>query len=310
MTIANFESKLRAANTVYSDKFDAIRGDYPGTFNLFSDDMQGIDGQSLNIGYTENLGVTRVMRAGQSRTYDGLRAYSATYDLETIYRAHQISRKEVQYDPSGRTGKSVAKFAAEQLEMVDRYIWAALKANTKVGPDGVVLFSASHPTGDSTQSNVTASSLGHSSYRAGKAAVRSFIRENGDALSMNPTHLFVPVTSEDVAKEVTGADKPVAIDASGAEATASVVTSTTIKNVYQGDTTVIVTPLMAADTWALMDLSGSARPWAHGFGEKPTHNAPDENSEAKRNRDMLEYFLQGDICQGPGNWQTIYGKIS
>jgi len=309
MSIANFETKLRAANTVYSSAFDALRGDYPGTYQLFSEDMQGIDGVSLNIGYTENLGVTRVLKAGESRQYDGLVARSTTYDLETIYRAHQLERKAVKYDPSGRVGKSVSQFASEQIEMVDRYIWAALKSNTVLGPDGVALISASHPTGEGTQSNTTATALGHSSYRAGKAAMRGFTRENGDALSMVPTHLFVPVTSEDVAKEVTGADKPVAVDNSGAES-GTRIGVTTIKNVYQGDSTAIVTPLMAAGTWLLMDLSGSARPWAHGFGEKPTHNAPDAGSEALRNTDMLEYFLQGDICQGPANWQTIYGKIS
>ena len=141
--------------------------------------------------------------------------------------------------------------------------------------------------------------------------MRGFVRENGQPLDMQPTHLFVPVGSEDVAREVTGADKVVALNNTGAEATSGVVTSTSIRNVYEGDTTVVVTPRMAAGTWFLMDLStAGVRPWVYGFGRKPEALLPDPHDESIKKLAMLEYILSGDIAQGPGYWQAIYGKIS
>lgn len=312
MSIADFSDKLEAANTAYSSTFDALGDVFPGTFNLFSEDLSSDgDGSALNIGYTEDLGTVRVMKPGESRKYDGLRAFGATYDLEEVYSAHRIARIKVENDPSGRIAKGLQRAAQRALEIIETRIWDTLKANTKTGVDGVALISASHTSGSLTQSNLTTTALGHSSYRAGKAAMRGLERENGQPYNINPTHLFVPEGLEDVAREVTGADKVVALDNTGAEATSGVVAATSIKNVYQGDTTVVVTPRMTAGTWLLMDLSTPGfRPWVHKLAKSPTPIMPDPRDESNRQRSMLEYILSGDIAQGPGNWQTAYGKIA
>lgn len=309
--IADFTSKLEAANTAYSEQFDAIDGVFPGTYDLLAEDLGGVDGTSLDIGFTDDLGEVRVMQPGEQRKFDGLKAYGATYDLEEIYTAHRIERKRVEYDPSGRIARGLARAAQRALQIVDDHVWAAIKANAKTGPDGVALFSSSHPDAGG-QDNTTSDALGHSSYRAGKAAMRNFTRENGQPFDMNPTHLFVPPGSEDVAREVAEAsDRLVAINASGAEATSSVLAATSIANVYSGDTIVVVTPRMAANTWFLADLSKPGiRPWVYGFGKTPEMLLPDPHDESIKKLAMLEYILSGDIAQGPGHWQAIYGKIS
>ena len=309
--VADFTSKLEAANTGYSDTIDAIGDVFPGTFNLFSEDVGAPNGEKVNIGYTEDLGQVRVMYPGQSRMFDGMRAFGAEYEVEEIYTAHTLSRMRVDYDSSERIARGLKRAAQRGADIVETKLWETLAANTKVGVDGVALISTSHSSGALTQSNLTTTALGHVSYRAGKAAMRNLVRENLQPYNMMPTHLFVPPGLEDVALEVTGANRAFSINNTGTEATSSVVATTTIENVYQGDTTVVVTPRMTAGTWLLFDLSKpGVRPWAHSFGKMPQPLMPDPHDESVKKLAMLEYILSGDIAQGPAHWQSAYGKIA
>jgi hypothetical protein len=308
--VADFTSKLEAANTAYKETIDALGDVFPGTYNLFSEDLGPADGEKVNIGYTEDLGEVRVMQPGESRQFAGLRAFGAEYNVEEIYTGHTLARKRVEYDSSGRIARGLKRAAERGFDLIESEVWRHIKANTITGVDGVALVSASHASGAVTQSNLTTTALGHPAYRAGKAAMRALVRENGQPYDMNPTHLFVPTGSEDIGREVIGENRAVALDNAGAES-GTRVAAATINNVYVGDTILVVTPRMASGTWLLMDLGKpGVRPWAHSFGRQPEAIMPEPNDESIKKLAMLEYILSGDVAMGPAHWQSIYGKIA
>ena len=312
MAITDFAAKLDAANTLYSDRFAAVSDLFPGFYQQLAENLGPSTATKLEVGYVDDLGPIRTLQPGESRMYDGGRAYSTTYEMETLYLSMEMTRRQFEYDHSGRIGRMMSQFVARAALMWENKVWESIQANSLLGPDGVALISAAHPNGPAgaTQSNSTTSVLSHATYRAGRAAMQSFQKENGEYLGMAGTHLYVHPDEEPIAKEITGADRPFSIDNTGAEATASVVASTTIGNVFQGDVVVVVTSRMASGDWLIVDQSKpGVRPWVVSIGEDPKVHAPSEDDEALRQRDMLQWFIQGDLIQGPGHWQSIYGRI-
>lgn len=311
--ITDFADKLAAANTAYVETFDSIEI-WPGSFQLFTEDVGNINATAMSIGYTEDLAQARTMKPGQDRAFDGLRAYAASYDLEEVYAALRLERIKVQNDSSGRITRELQRFVQRGASIINTKVWTKLTANTVTGPDGVALLSTAHPNGDggATQSNKTTDALSHASYNAGKAAMRSYTRENGEDLDMTASHLFVHPDEERIAKEITGAERPVSVDNAGAVDTGTRIGVTSITNVYQGDTTVVVTPKITSGDWLLMDLTKpGVRPWALGHGAPMQAAYPDERDDyVVRKLAMLEWVISGDIAHGPGHWQAAYGKLS
>ena len=314
MSIADFQDKLAAANTAYLESFEAIEY-WPGTWSLFTEDVGDINATAMEVGYTEDLAKARTMKPGQDRAFDGLRAYAASYGLEEVYAALRLDRIKVQNDPTGRITRALQRFVGRGANVINTKVWDKLTANTVTGPDGQPLLSTAHPNGSggATQSNKTTDALSHSSYQAGKAAMRSYTTENDEKLDMTASHLFVNPDEERLAKEITGAERPVSIDSSGViDTTSGVVGATSITNVYQGDSMVVVTPDVPSGDWLMFDLTKpGVRPWALGHGAPMQASHPDERDDyVVRKLAQLEWLLFGDIAHGPAHWQAAYGKLS
>lgn len=309
--ISDLISNLEAASTAFEETWSSIGGVADGTYSMLSEDVGGLNGTTLNVGFLEDLADVRVQSRGESKTIDGARAYKGSYELEVLYAAISLARRDVQYDPSGRVGRMLAQFARRSADIMDARFWEKWNANP-TGVDGVALFSASHPVGGSTASNKTTAALSHASYRAAKAGLRGQARENGEPYGLNCTHLFCHPDEEDIAKEVTGADKPVYFNNTGAEATSAVVGGIRQANVFQGDSLVVVTPRVTSGDWFIADRSTpGVGPWVHAFGEMPTAKTVDtSDNESVLKMDEYTFCVQGDVAQGPGHWQTVYGKNS
>lgn len=308
--ITDYTAALQAANTAYINmaQVDVL----PGIWSELSADRGPAMAELMAAGYVDDLSEFRTMTEGQQRTFDGGRAYEASYTMSTVYKGYELGRKKVEYDPSGRTASALTQQAAEAaLMMWEDTMMKVVAANTLVGPDGVTLISSAHPNGPSgTQSNSAGAALSHSTFRTGVAAMQNLRRENGTYIRANPTHLMVNPAEEDLALEIVGADKPIYFDAAGAEATSSVVGGVVQGNVFQGRCKVFVTPYITAGDWAMFDLSRSAKPWQHSIGRAPTPHVPDANSPSVWDRDVFQYYTDGDFIHGPGHWQMAYGYFA
>jgi phage major head subunit gpT-like protein len=308
--IVDFASKLLAANTTYTDAVEGVREAPPGTYQLFCQLPGAPRGQATQVGYVDPLSPLKRYSPGDSREYAQMRAYAATYSVKQIEKSTEIARTDLELDPSGRVAAGLAAWVNENAVLADEDIWSELLAN-RVGLDGVALLSDSHPYGPAgaTQDNLTTAALSFTSYNAAIAAMRGYKRENGVPLRINPTHLFVPPALERTALEVAGADRPVPFSASAQDATSSIVAATSITNVYQGRTQVVVVEWMDdSDEWLLMDLSKTAKPF---YAElSPVMDfTPDAQDETLRDRDMLRYSMRMDVIRGPATWQLIYGRL-
>ena len=309
--ITSFEANLEAAQRQYADGFDTLRDQPGGTHELITQDLGALTGTSVNIGHVDPSAPVRVQRHGEAKIFDTPRAYGATYDKETLYKAHELSRDDLEFDHSGRVGRMIAAFLASDAKMFDERAWAKIVANTDTGPDGVALFSTAHPHGyaGATQANLVTDALSHTSFRTGMRAMPQFRREDGSYYNTRATHLFVGPELETTAKEIVGADKPLAVDASGAEATSSVVAITSIANVYQGEVTLVIVPEMDADPdmWMLVDASKPAKPFVRSIGANVAPVFGDKsNSDKARDRNMFDFIREGDWVFGPGAWQCAY----
>lgn len=313
MSIVDFADKLAAANRAYSDAVESIRGGLPGTYQLFTQLDGAPTGTSANIGFTDPLAPLRVHVPGESKVFDDLRAYGQTYDMRLLYKAHRIERQRVQYDTSGRVAQGLAAFVAESAILAEKRIFDLLVANSLLGIDGVTLLNDAHPYGNAgaTWDNLTTDALSFSSYNAAKAAMRVFTGENGEPYDVMPTHLFVPPALERVAKEITGADRPVPFSATAQDATSDILAATSIANAYQGDVTVVVTPrITTAAAWFLMDLSKpSARPWYAQIGPV-FEQMPELSDDTVRKTDVFEYAINADMITGPAHPQLVYGRVA
>lgn len=301
------------ANATLATGFDAIFDDlHSGTWQLFTEDIGAVDGMTVDIVFTDDLGQIRKGIPGESRAQEGGRWYSASYPVENFYRTLSLPRLNFQQDRSGQIGRSISRFLQSLPGFVNAKVWEKLKTNP-TGPDGVALLSTAHPFGPdgATQSNKTTDALAKTSFRAGIAAMRKFRRENGLYLNPRPTHLIVNPDDEGLALELTQADlRYVPINASGVEAAAAVVATAAIDNVYAGRIQVVLEPEITSGDWLIVAAGGAARPWAIGFARQLEQFPFDMESEERRQRDMLSALVDGDWGQGPANWQTVYGKLS
>jgi len=306
--ILNWAAALEAANTAFVAEVEAPEISITPTVDILGLECDVNGASALNVGYAEDNAEIRRVIAGVPQPRDGARAYSADYPVIPWAITDQLPRRQVKGDRSGRVARMLAQLAMRSV--IEEKLWDYILANDVNGPDGVPLFSASHPhgPGGTTQGNHTANALTFTTYNTARAAMRSLRRENGGSLDRVPTHLVVGPNSERTALEVTGSDRPVAMSSAGvSDATASVVGASTIENAYSGSAAVIVSPRITGSQWYLVDASKSARPMAWGRDGGREAVVPDISDESVRDLDMMIWQIKEDLAIGPANWQTIYG---
>ncbi len=311
--VADAAANLDAVNTALVEGFKDAGSSALGTWAMLAAEFGAASSPRADFGYIESLATTQVLRQGEDPVFSGARAYNAQYEMEIISRAMSLGRLEVEYDGTGRYAATARQFGAMPDEALENRIWSLIDGNTLTGPDGVALISTAHPHGPSgNQSNSTTSALSHATFRAGLVAMQGYQRENGDYYRSGSTLLFCNQSDQAIALEVTGANKPLTIDSSGAfDQTSNVVGITSIENVYEGICSVIIVPQLASGNWLLVDdTKPMVRPWAIQFGQRPAAIPADPNSDAYKKRNLVELQIKGDLIHGPGHWQSAYGNLS
>lgn len=312
MEIVDYRDKYAAATSAFMTSFEALFGREGATLTDLFCDKQPVNGLTLVAPF---LGAgSPVEKWIGSKRFQALRAHAKSYPVEKWTRNVKVDALLVRHDSTGAIGRRISQEMARVRDYFEKPLFDLLYNNPD-GFDDVPLISSAHPfgPGGTTQSNSTASALSHASFRAGIAAMQSFAMENGEPLEMSPTHLLVGTDLEATALEVAGIDRPVGMTAAGStDQTASNIGVTTIRNVYEGRVSVIVSPRVRAGCWYLMDLSKPGiRPLVLGEARPPTPiPLDDEKAHSRFYHDDWVGSVEADAAMGPGLWPCIYGKAA
>jgi phage major head subunit gpT-like protein len=248
-----------------------------------------------------------------SKASKDLRAYTQNIPIVSYEATINLPRLQVTGDKSGVIASALKGFLAQGKLKLDKILVDKFLANTWLGYDGVSLLNDSHPNSNSTGDNLTTSALSFSTYRAGVEAMADFTDEDGTPLHIAPTHLLVGPAQERIAKEIVGAERPVPLNASGAEAASSVVTAVTLPNVFQGQVKVLVSPLVTGNQWLLAHCGPGLNPFTMAVSrdvEAVVKDGRDMTSDSRFFTDQFYYSLEADIGFGAGIWQCCYGSVT
>lgn len=309
--ITNYAANYAAATTTVTNTFEELfnrpRAQIAKTFC----EEIPVKGLTLEAPF---LGDTAPVRQWVgSKFYQAMRSFKSSYPVLPYERSLRIEAIKLRQDQSGAIGRRVAAWVASTVTYFEKPIFDLLLSNP-TGFDGVALVSTSHPFAPAggTQSNKTANALSHSEYRAGIKAMAGWLAENSEPLEMSASVLIVGPDQEDIALEVTGATKPTNVTNAGAiDGTSNVVSNTTIGNVYEGRTTVIVSPRMTTGKWVIMDLTKPGlRPIVMGLARAPEPIVVDDPRAYQRfENDDWVASIEADFALGAGLWPTIYGNL-
>lgn len=306
------QSALDYARTEVAAAAEAIRDTIADTAPMWALNAGSLGAVKENVSWVEDLSVARSRADGEALTFDEGRAYGADYTMETLVQSIRIGRKEFEYDPIGKIGEHVVDFKGRISGMLEKALWDGLLGNSIVGPDGVVLVSASHPHGPAgaTQTNVASTLIDADEFFALRRRFRQFRRENGDYMNLMLTHLFVGPDQERAALEATSAQRIANVTSAGAiDGTSGVVGGIAIENVFQGAATVVSTPRLGTGLHFAFDLSNaSSKPWRFKVGQMKLVDLNDDKSVAETDEYRWTAIL--DFAQGPYHWQRAIGKLS
>jgi phage major head subunit gpT-like protein len=256
----------------------------------------------------------RVRQWSGSKLSADLRAFEQTIEILPYEATISLPRLQVTTDKTGAVEKTLSAFLSQNLGSVDDLLITNFLANTWTSYDGVALLNASHTFSSSTGNNLTTSALSFATYKAGKQAMALFADESGRPLNIYPTHLVVGPAQERVAKEIIGADRPVAISSSGAQdAVASVVGAVTLPNVFSGDVKLIVSSWVNGNQWFMAHMSPGLSPFiraVHREFETQMQGLESMSSDQRFWRDLVSASLEADMGFGAGAWQCIYGSVT
>ncbi|MBP7550381.1 MAG: Mu-like prophage major head subunit gpT family protein [Gemmatimonadaceae bacterium] len=186
------------------------------------------------------------------------------------------------------------------------------------GYDGVALFASNHPRGPAgatTQSNTSTTALSGPQHRAAMVVGSTLRDETGESFEIQYDALMVGPALAALAREITGSTRRFALNAAGAEATASVVAATTAPNfgdltVYDGgEVMVVVNPRFVgtyANYYLYVDSTKGAKPIAVFQGETSVTERTSPDSEPVFTRNVYEWGVKHVLTLLPGAWQTAY----
>jgi len=214
---------------------------------------------------------------------------SKTYTLTESAIAFQVSSYSYHFMNKVALAEFVANIGAAATRKLNADAYGVLAGGfSDVGPDGVSLFSASHPLSDgSTTSNTGSAALGEANLQAALTTMRREVTPDGVLTAAVPTHLIVPPDLEFTAKELVGSAL------SGADNQINVLASKGL--------TVLVSPdLSDTNDFFLIDANNSRFNQFLAKGPSPvTYVDPD--SDNYRIKDSLV------STQGYDSWRGSFG---
>lgn len=182
--------------------------------------------------------------------------------------------------------------------------------------DGQPLINGSHPfdSGGSTWTNDSTTALSAAEMGVIVVAMTGRLDEFGVNLGIRPTHLMVAGNLEQIATDITGANRVMGITTAGNPAMSALVGAgaAAMPNwvVQRGKLDVIVNQYMTAGTYAFMDLSrADVRPIYYGIAQPfAAHVVDDPQSEPMKERSSFAYYAEGYVALLGGVPHCIYGK--
>jgi phage major head subunit gpT-like protein len=311
---ADIRNAMQTVNRAYTTTVDEIFSrDLPGAHPAYT---QIINSNGNRSWRTDFLGFSPTVREWLgSKEINQFRAYNHTITLTKYESTVQVDRMDVKYDNIGVVSAKLGAFARQSAGIYDKLAFAALVANG-TGYDGVSLYNASHPHGNSTNSNTGTSTLSHENLRATIEAGASWQNEYGEPIGVAFDTMMVGPAKEGLAKDILQiTERTKAVDATGAEATNYNIGVASIGNIYNGTMRLIVDPRMADGTrddyWYLFDSSKEVKPIIGLVGEPPHAVIQDDMTD--ESRFMFDYFVysvEADLKFAPGFWFTTYRQAA
>jgi hypothetical protein len=206
MTTANLQKLwVQDFDKIYMDQYKLVPAQSPDIFN--SEDKMGM--HYVRRGLQTPLGALQSMNEGNGIPFDSLldgpekTVYPAKYGLQV-----QATFEAMQDDRQGILKQSLAYLAQSQRYTIELAAWDVLNSGfgtTKVGVDGLALFSASHtlygvPGG--TFSNLATGSLSRATLQNAIKLMHTLVDERKKPIIMEPAVLVVHPNLEWKAKEL------------------------------------------------------------------------------------------------------------
>jgi phage major head subunit gpT-like protein len=250
------------------------------------------------------------------KQYDSFRMYRKDIQVLPFEKTFKIQRRELIEDTTDAINSKIDTFVGAQAQAFDYKVWEKFLTNP-TGIDGVALLSTTHPFGSSTTwSNKVTNALTYAEYNTGKIAMRALKGEAGRFFGTRPTHLFVGPALERIAKEITGADRPVVYTTAGAEAASGTANSAIVRsNVYQGDVQVVIVEHFANGTndndWILLDATKGVMPMCLvRQRDLESIEQTDMTSPKRFENDAFVWSVEADFGADGAYPHVIYGKLT
>lgn len=223
--------------------------------------------------------------------------YDFTIENKNWELTLSVDRNAIEDDQYGAVKTKVSAMGEEASRHIDELVFTLLTDGFFTPCyDGVSFFSDSHPTGDTTQSNIGVSELSAESYATARTEMMSIIDGEGKPLGIVPDTLIVPPGLEETARMILNSD----YYPSGGE---------TITNPWKDSAELIVSPYLTDENnWYLLCTKRAVKPIILQMRRELTFSALEENSERGFMHREFLYGADARYNVGFGLWQLAFGS--
>ncbi len=314
---ADYRAALEGHNTTFQIMVGSFMAKpTEGEYSKYTNTITDTSGQLLVLATLANA--PQLRKWNGARVLKEPRAYTNTIRPYTYESTMTLPRVMVNNDKSGAVSGLISASAKAVIPFFDKTVAAdylSASGAGPTGPDGVALFSASHPYADSvggTQSNIgSGTNLSHSNLITGETAMGLLTEENGENFGVLPTDLDVGPRLRRRAQELTGADRVVVINQdgtadAGAVGPAMVNAAAARSNVLSGDYTVNIDRRNTGYYWTLRD-SAMPPPMILFVTRTPeVINQLEMTDERRYQFDQFTFGIEADVGTGAWAWMGVY----
>lgn len=250
-----------------------------------------------------------------NRKFESLRAVGKRVECIPYEHSVEVHKTDVTGETSNAIPRALTGMLANIQDKLRLSTELLVNGFSRKGYDNVNFFSSAHPNGPngSTQSNVLSNNpvLSWTAVKNGVQQMQEHAQENGTVIGINPNVLMVGPKNWQLAKQICGPDRPIAIDDNGAlDATTSVDAAVALTNALAGTLTPVLNPYLTGDSddyWFLID-SGNPLAKALMLGVHQDLRVTDNLSEPMPMRPVAQYGVDAVWGFGLAYWQVILGS--
>lgn len=188
-----FASRLAYIDEISFMRFDAPSLTYPQVFNV----------RSSSRAYEETTGLTGFGQFSQKSEggkvdYDTiLQTYDKRFTHVSFAKGYQITTEAMDDDIDGAITNAAPALAMAARVSIETYIWNLINLgfSTETTPDGVALFSASHPlVAGGTYSNLVSGDISQANIETGVNLFDGMVDDRGLPIEASVTTLVIPTS--------------------------------------------------------------------------------------------------------------------